>query len=137
MRNTWRLSVPALLFWAGLAAAAEPQQILRGLEVEARREAPAFTAFSPVRGEQFFRAERAAAGGKVSCVTCHTADPRATGRTRAHKEILPLAPSANRERFTDPAKVDKWFRRNCNDVLGRACTAVEKGDFLAWLITIK
>ena len=30
--------------------------------------------------------------------------------------------------------MDKWFRRNCNDVLSRECTAVEKADVLAWLL---
>ncbi|MFP5443986.1 MAG: DUF1924 domain-containing protein, partial [Betaproteobacteria bacterium] len=35
--------------------------------------------------------------------------------------------------FTDTAKVDKWFRRNCNDVLSRECTAMEKADVLAYV----
>ena len=39
--------------------------------------------------------------------------------------------------FTDPAKTEKWFRRNCNDVMGRVCTADEKADVLAWLLTLK
>ena len=39
--------------------------------------------------------------------------------------------------FSDPAKVEKWFRRNCNDVAGRECTAGEKADVLAWLISLK
>ena len=38
---------------------------------------------------------------------------------------------------TDEAKVDKWFRRNCNDVLSRECTAVEKADVLAYLNALK
>ena len=25
------------------------------------------------------------------------------------------------ERFADAAKTEKWFRRNCNDVVGREC----------------
>jgi hypothetical protein len=49
------------------------------------------------------------------------------------KAIEPLAPAANPKRFTNPAKVEKWFRRNCNDVLDRACTTQERGDVLAWL----
>ena len=39
--------------------------------------------------------------------------------------------------FTSTAKVDKWFRRNCNDVLSRECTAVEKADVLAYLNALK
>lgn len=30
----------------------------------------------------------------------------------------------------------KWFRRNCNDVMGRECTTVEKADVLSWLLTL-
>jgi hypothetical protein len=41
------------------------------------------------------------------------------------KPIGALAPAFNRERFTDPAKVEKWFRRNCNEVMGRECSAAE------------
>ena len=50
------------------------------------------------------------------------------------KAIAPLAPSANAERFADAAKVEKWFRRNCNDVLGRTCTPSEKADVMAYLL---
>jgi len=41
--------------------------------------------------------------------------------------------AASAGRFTDPSKVEKWFKHNCGDVLGRACTAQEKGDVLAFL----
>jgi len=51
--------------------------------------------------------------------------------------VQPLAPAANGQRFTDPAKVEKWFRRNCNDVLGRECSAAEKADVLSWLLSLK
>jgi hypothetical protein len=54
-----------------------------------------------------------------------------------NKAIAPLAPSFNSDRFTDSAKVDKWFKRNCNDVLGRACTPSEKADVLAYLLSLK
>ena len=47
-----------------------------------------------------------------------------------------MAPAVNPARFTRAAKVDKWFKRNCNDVLGRACTAQERGDVLAYLMTV-
>jgi hypothetical protein len=48
-----------------------------------------------------------------------------------------MAPVANAERFTDAAKVEKWFKRNCSDVRKRACTANEKGDFIAYLLSVK
>ena len=73
-----------------------------------------------------------------SCATCHTDKPLQPGKhAKTDKVIQPLAPAANAERFTDAGKVDKWFRRNCNDVLGRECTAQEKADVLAWLISQK
>jgi hypothetical protein len=53
------------------------------------------------------------------------------------KAIAALAPSFNPERFSDPARAEKWFRRNCNDVVGRECTAAEKADVLGWLLTLK
>ena len=118
---------------------ATPQDMVRDYEAAARRELPdaAFKA-NAARGEKFFRTERStAAGDKMACAACHTADPRQSGQTRAHKKIEPLAPAANAARFSDPAKVEKWFGRNCNDVLGRPCTAAEKADFIAWLLTVK
>jgi hypothetical protein len=76
-------------------------------------------------------------GELASCSGCHTDNPKAIGKTRAHKAIEPLAPVANRERFSDPAKVEKWFKRNCKDVLARECTAQEKADFVAFLISVQ
>ncbi len=48
-----------------------------------------------------------------------------------------MAPAFNPKAFTETAKVDKWFRRNCKDVLKRECTAVEKADVLAYLVGLK
>jgi hypothetical protein len=44
-----------------------------------------------------------------------------------------MAPSVQPERFTDPAKVDKWFTRNCKWTWGRLCTAQEQRDIQAYL----
>jgi hypothetical protein len=64
--------------------------------------------------------------------------PTSPGRHAATgKPIQPLAPAFNPARFTDPAKVEKWFRRNCNDVVGRECSAAEKADAVTWLMTLK
>jgi cytochrome c peroxidase len=121
----------------GIEATAN-ETILSEMSAAARKENPSFTAFSQERGEKIFRAERISSKGeKISCMTCHTPDPKAFGRTRANKEIEPLAPIANPQRFTDSAKVEKWFARNCKDVLERACTAQEKGDFTKYLMSIK
>jgi cytochrome c553 len=100
----------------------------------AKQENGAFTDFSATRGEAFYKAKT----GDTACATCHGDSPKAHGKhATTGKDILPLAPSANAERFTDAAKVEKWFKRNCNDVLKRACTANEKGDFIAYLLTVK
>lgn len=76
------------------------------------------------------------ASGKAetpACTTCHGKDPRAPGRTLAGKSIEPMAVSVTPSRYSDPTKVEKWFRRNCNEVLGRECSAQEKGDWLSFM----
>jgi hypothetical protein len=90
---------------------------------------------SAQRGERFFHSTH---GNDWSCASCHTANPLAPGKhAKTGKPIEPLAPAANPKRFTDAAAVEKWFRRNCNDVLGRACTAQEKGDVTAYLRSLR
>lgn len=127
------------LSMAGAAWSAPAQDILRGYETEARQTNAGFKP-NAARGEAFFRSEHASNkgdGNKLSCTGCHTGDPRQSGMTRAHKRIEPLAPAANPARFSDAAKVEKWFGRNCQDVLERACTAAEKADFIQWLLTVR
>jgi len=92
--------------------------------------------FSAERGKTLFSARFT--GGKPdtpSCTSCHGASPKNTGKTRAGKEIAPMAASKSPERYTDPKKVAKWFRRNCRSVLGRECTPTEKGDFLTFMMS--
>lgn len=96
------------------------------------------SALSATRGAALYRTEHAGRNGQaVSCAGCHTANPKQPGQTRVGKRIEPLAPAANPQRFTDATKVEKWFRRNCQDVLQRECSAQEKGDFIAWLSQVK
>ncbi len=76
-------------------------------------------------------------GGEWSCASCHGNPPTGPSRhASTGKAIAPLAPALNPERFTNTAKVDKWFKRNCNDVLSRECTATEKADLLGWLLQL-
>lgn len=120
---------------AQIVQAETPSGILSNFEATAKQADRGFRGFSASRGEQFFKATH---GNEWSCASCHGNDATATGKhAKTGKLIQPLAPAANAERFTDPAKVEKWFKRNCNDVLGRACTAQEKGDVLAYLLTLK
>ena len=100
-----------------------------------RFEKEAGSAASAERGARFFNTKQ---GGEWSCASCHTDKPTQAGRhAKTDKPIAALAPAANAERFTDAAKVDKWFRRNCNDTVNRLCSAQEKADVMAWLLTIK
>ncbi|MCF8150906.1 MAG: DUF1924 domain-containing protein [Sulfuritalea sp.] len=104
------------------------------LDFLARYEKDAGSPASAERGARFFNMKH---GDEWSCASCHTERPTQVGRhAKTDKPIKPLAPSANAERFTDAAKVDKWFRRNCNDTLNRACSAQEKADVIAWLLTL-
>jgi hypothetical protein len=130
------LSAAITFVFAGAAVhAATPTEIQNSLEAAARAEAATFTGFSAQRGEQFFRSTH---GNEWSCASCHTQSPLQQGRhAQTGKTITPLAPAANPQRFTDIAKVEKWFRRNCNDVAGRPCTAQEKGNVLQYLMSLK
>ncbi|WP_157223587.1 DUF1924 domain-containing protein [Rhodovulum sp. PH10] len=119
-------------------AVAEPSAaqkgVLDGYVTTARQEA-GFSGPSAERGRKFFFAEHA--GGKAdspACTSCHGKDLTKPGETRAGKAIEPMAASVTATRYTDPANVEKWFRRNCRDVLGRECTAAEKADALAFLL---
>jgi hypothetical protein len=132
---TFAILALASLVWMPNAAYAAPRDLLAGYETAARQAAPSFAGFSAARGARFFQEPH---GGEWSCATCHTPTPVTAGKhARTGKAIAPLAPTVNPERFADAASTEKWFRRNCNDVLGRECTALEKGDVLTWLISLK
>jgi mono/diheme cytochrome c family protein len=126
-------SATALLFaiasLALPAGATTPGQMLSAYSALAA--APAV----PARGQQLFTSQH---GKDWRCSTCHGQTPVQPGKHAATgKPIGALAPAANAERFTDTAKTEKWFRRNCNDVLGRECSPAEKADVLAWLMDLK
>jgi cytochrome c553 len=130
------------IIWAGmllLSASAAAADTPAGFMVRyAQQAGVAVGTLSPARGEALYRSEHPGKNGAMqSCASCHTANPKQAGQTRVGKRIEPLAPAANPARFTDAAKVEKWFRRNCTDVLQRECSAQEKGDFIAWLNQIK
>lgn len=92
--------------------------------------------FTVAAGEQLW--ERVVVDPKTGqarrCALCHTADLRNMGKhATTGKAIEPLAPSANPERLTDRAKIEKWLARNCKWTLGRECTPQEKGDALTMI----
>jgi len=131
-RSTYRRSAAAwiaAIVIAPTAGASTPAELLAGYVGEAG------AAPSPEGGQSLFNSRH---GRDWSCASCHGAAPTGPGRHAATgKPIAALAPAFNPERFIDAAKADKWFRRNCNDVVGRECTAAEKADVLSWLITLK
>ena len=90
---------------------------------------------SAARGQAFFQTRQ---GGDWSCASCHGTPPTTEGKhANTGKAIPPLAPAFNPKSFTDSAKTDTWFRRNCKDVLSRECSASEKADVLAYLVSLK
>jgi Domain of unknown function (DUF1924) len=120
------LVLPALLL---------PAQAATPAELQAGYTAQAGSVGSAPRGQQFFNARQ---GREWSCASCHGAVPTQAGKhASTGKAITALAPAFNPERFTDPVKVEKWFRRNCNDVAARECSAAEKADVMAWLLSLK
>ena len=120
--------VLVLLSLIGAAVATSPQDLLKGYESRSGKT-------SQARGEQFFNTKH---GKEWSCASCHETPPNHdTKHIVTGKLIKPLSPNSNPDRFTDQAKVEKWFKRNCNDVLGRECVAQEKADVLSWLLTVK
>ena len=129
------LLVTVTLGFAALSASAmTPAEFQKRFEAVARENKPGFTGFSAQRGREFFTSRH---GGEWSCASCHTDNPLGPGRhARTGKDIAPLAPSANPQRFTDAAKVEKWFKRNCSDILNRACTARQQGDVLQYLMSL-
>lgn len=126
-----------LLAISAVPAMAGPREDILATYATAAKAADAgFTQFDPARGKALYEQQNTASADAPSCTSCHTASPLKAGKTRAGKAIDPMAVSATPDRFTDAAKVEKWFGRNCNTVLGRECTALEKGDFITYLSSL-
>jgi len=96
--------------------------------------------FSAARGKAFWDQKHTAADGgqQRSCSLCHSNDLTRQGEhVRTHKTIKPMAPVVNPKRLTEQRKMRKWLLRNCKFVLGRTCTAQEKGDVLSFIRDFK
>ena len=120
------------------AATAAQKAVLDQYAGLMRAADPAFKEFSPERGQAFFHARHASDKPDAqSCTACHSTNLTKAGQQpRTGKTIEPMAASVAPGRYTDFANVEKWFRRNCADVLGRPCTLAEKGDVLAYLLSL-
>jgi len=128
----WPMTAMAALVLGASAAHAADTSAAQQLE---RFAAQAGTPAQAERGRAFFTSRH---GGEWSCASCHGSPPVAAGKhSSTGKAIDPLAPAFNSKAFGVSARVDKWFRRNCNDVLKRECSAGEKADVLAYLISLQ
>lgn len=128
-----RLILATALLAALPARSETPQQLLDGYAAQARSQVAGYAGPSADTGSRLFHSRHS----DWSCASCHTADPATPGKhVVTGKQIAPLAPGVNATRFRDPARVEKWFKRNCNDTLRRACTSAEKADVLAYLLSV-
>ncbi|MDI6750544.1 MAG: DUF1924 domain-containing protein [Rhodocyclaceae bacterium] len=119
------------------AHAATPAELLETYRNDAAKAMPNFQP-SAQRGAEFFARRFAVSAKMPACTSCHTDKPTQPGRhVVTDKAIKPLAPAANPERFTELAKAEKWFGRNCKEVVGRECTAAEKADFVAFMMEVR
>ncbi len=116
---------------APAAGKTTPAELLEGYVAQAGQPA------SAERGQKFYATNFGKQMG-WSCASCHTSNPLRPGtHDVSEKSIKPLAPAANPARFTDRRQVEFNFKMNCKDVVGRECTAQEKADVIAWLLTLK
>jgi hypothetical protein len=137
VREMLKGAAPALLVIALLAAPAAFAADAARDAIKAgyaRQAGSGFAGFSPERGRALFESKNTVSPDYASCTTCHTMDPTAAGRhAKTGRSIQPIAVSVNAKRFTDAAKVEERFERDCQTVLGRSCTATEKGDYIAYM----
>ena len=123
------LAVPAL--------AGDPARdaLLADYATQAKRDDAAFAGFSADRGKLIYVTRHAEAKPDIqACAACHGDDPTKPGQSaKTGKTIEPMAVSANPKRFTSMEDVEKWFGRNCREVLGHDCSALEKGDYITFL----
>lgn len=131
--KTLALSTALLINLSSAVAVADSETVNNLLQDYASQGA---TSPDEKQGEQLWQNTYNYEGefAKRSCATCHTKDLTAAGKhVKTGKEIKPMAPSSNAERFTDSIKVEKWFKRNCLWTMDRECTAQEKANFLVYL----
>ncbi len=131
LRLLWPAAWLGLAVLSGAARAGDTSPTQQLARFSAQAGAPG----QADRGRVFFTSRQ---GGEWSCSSCHGSPPTQAGQhASTGKPIDPMAPAANPQASTDTAKVDKWFRRNCKDVLQRECSAAEKADVLAYLVAVK
>ena len=128
------LVIAALVFNLGFGAVID--DYLSFLKQEVLKENPNFTGFDSKRGKEIFTSKHIGKKGKeISCTSCHTIDLSNSGENIfTGKTIEPLSPKANPKRFTQLDEIEKWIKRNFNDVYNREGTTLEKGDVTTYII---
>ena len=128
------LLIPALFL--NLSFASVVDDYLNSLKQEVLKENQNFTGFDAKRGEEIFTSKHIGKKGKeISCTTCHTSNLNNSGENIfTGKTIEALSPKANPKRFTQIKEIEKWMKRNFNDVYNREGTALEKGDVTLYII---
>ena len=92
------------------------------------------TEASAENGKTLWMQEVQVKGEFRSCTACHGSDLTQAGQhIKTKKPIEPMAKSITTDRYEDPKKVAKWFKRNCKWTWGRECNEQEKLDILAFL----
>jgi len=110
-----------------------PASLVSDYAAEAAKTTPGFTP-SAKRGQSLFTNVWGVSQKMPNCTACHGKNIKADGKhVVTEKRIAPFSPAENPERFTSSAKVEKWFKRNCTEVVGRECTAAEKADFIQFI----
>jgi cytochrome c553 len=132
------LAILGVASFSVFADAASGQKLADKYAAIAKHIDPAYKGLSAEDGKAFFNREYTIKGKQVACASCHTTNPANTGKNIVTKKpIKPLAPAANSYRFSDLDKVETNFEKHCLDILGKDCTAQEKANFIAYLLTVK
>ncbi len=128
------LIITALIFNIGFCTVVD--DYLNSLKQEALKENPNFKNFDVKRGEEIFTSKHIGKKGKeISCTSCHGIDLSKSGENIFTSKIIePLSPKTNPKRFTDLAEIEKWLKRNFNDVYNQEGTAIQKGDVITYII---
>ena len=121
---------------ATLSFSATVDDFLDSLKQEVLKQDTSFKGFDYKRGEDIFLSKHVGKKGElISCASCHGTDLNKSNQNHfTGKTINALSPKANPKRFTDKTEIEKWLKRNFNDVYNREGTAVEKGDVTTYII---
>jgi hypothetical protein len=123
--------------FAANADVANAEKLAKKYVTIAKTVNASYAGTSTMDGKMFFiRKFKTPDGKEAACASCHTSNPANTGRhIVTGKSIAPLSPVVNAKRFNDLDKVEEKFTEHCNDIMGTDCSAAEKANFIAYLLT--